>query len=68
MRALARLAFTTPEKGARTSVQLAASPEVESVTGSYFVSGKPAKTDPLAQDQALARALWDESAKLVGLS
>ena len=68
MRALARLAFTTPEKGARTSVYLASSPEVEGVTGRYFVSCKQAKTDPLAQDEALARALWDESAKLVGLA
>jgi NAD(P)-dependent dehydrogenase (short-subunit alcohol dehydrogenase family) len=66
MRALARLAFTTPEKGARTSVQLASSPDLERVTGAYFVSGKQARTDPLAQDEALARALWDESAKLVG--
>lgn len=67
MRALARLAFTTPEKGARTSVYLASSPEVEGVTGQYFVNCKPAKTDPLAQDAALAARLWEESAKLVGL-
>jgi NAD(P)-dependent dehydrogenase (short-subunit alcohol dehydrogenase family) len=68
MRALARLAFTTPEKGARTSVYLASSPEVEGVTGRYFVACKEAKTDPLAQDEALARELWDRSAALVGLS
>jgi NAD(P)-dependent dehydrogenase (short-subunit alcohol dehydrogenase family) len=68
MRVFARLAFTTPEKGARTSVLLAASPELEGVTGRYFVSCKQAKTDPLAQDEALARALWDESAALVGLA
>ena len=66
MRALARLAFTTPEKGARTSVFLASSAEVAGVTGRYFVSCKQAKTDPLASDESLARALWDESAKLVG--
>ncbi len=67
MRALARLAFTTPEKGARTSVYLATSPEVEGVTGRYFVSCKQARTDELAKDEALAHALWDESAALVGL-
>ena len=68
MRLFARIAFTTPEKGARTSVQLASSPDVEGVSGEYFVSGKPAQPDLLALDQTLARALWDESAKLVGLS
>jgi NAD(P)-dependent dehydrogenase (short-subunit alcohol dehydrogenase family) len=67
VRAFARLMFTTPEKGARTSVYLACSPEVEGVTGRYFVSCKDAKTDPLAQDEALARELWNVSAKLVGL-
>ena len=68
MRALARLAFTTPEKGARTSVYLATSLEVEGVSGRYFVSCKEATPDPTAMDEALARALWDESAALVGIS
>jgi len=49
-------------------VYLASSREVEGVTGRYFVSCKEAKADPLAKDEALARALWDESAALVSLS
>ena len=68
MRAFMRVAGTTPAKGARTSIFLASSPEVEGVTGEYFVSCKPAKTDPLAGDRALAKRLWDESASLVGLA
>ncbi|MEX2208855.1 MAG: SDR family oxidoreductase [Myxococcota bacterium] len=68
LRAVFRVVGASPEKGARTSVYLASSPEVEGMTGEYFVSCKPAKTDPLAQDEALARALWDESANLVGLA
>jgi NAD(P)-dependent dehydrogenase (short-subunit alcohol dehydrogenase family) len=68
MRAAFRVIGASPAKGARTSVYLASSPEVEGVTGRYFVGCKQAKTDPLAQDEALARALWDESAKLVGLA
>jgi len=68
MRAAMRLAGTSPEKGARTSVYLASSPEVEGVTSAYFVSCKRAKTDPLADDLALAKRLWDESASLVGLA
>jgi NAD(P)-dependent dehydrogenase (short-subunit alcohol dehydrogenase family) len=68
MRVAFRVVGASPEKGARTSVYLASSPEVEGVTGEYFVSCKPAKTDPLAQDPALAKQLWDESARLVGLA
>ena len=66
VRTAARLLGTSPEKGARTSLHLAASPEVEGVTGRYFVSCREAETDPLAQDEALARKLWDESEQLVG--
>jgi NAD(P)-dependent dehydrogenase (short-subunit alcohol dehydrogenase family) len=68
MRTAMWLAGTTPEKGARTSVYLASSPEVEGVSGRYFVSCKEAKTDPLAQDARLAKELWEESGKMVGLS
>ncbi len=68
MRTVTRLFFSSPEKGARTSVYLASSPEVDSVSGRYFVNCRQAKTDPLAQDESLARALWDESAKLAGLA
>jgi hypothetical protein len=49
-------------------VYLATAPEVDGVSGRYFVSCKESKTDPLAQDAALARSLWDESAALVGLA
>jgi hypothetical protein len=68
MRVAFRVVGASPEKGARTSVYLASSPDVEGVTGEYFVSCKPAKADPLAQDPALAKQLWDESARLVGLA
>jgi NAD(P)-dependent dehydrogenase (short-subunit alcohol dehydrogenase family) len=63
-----RLVGKSPEKGARTSVQLAAAPEVEGTTGKYFVAGREKAPDPAALDTALARGLWDESAKLVGLA
>lgn len=68
MRAFMRVAGTSPAKGARTSIHLGSSPEVEGVTSAYFVSCKPAKADPLASDSALAKRLWDESATLVGLA
>jgi NAD(P)-dependent dehydrogenase (short-subunit alcohol dehydrogenase family) len=68
MRVGMRLVGTTPEKGARTSVYLAADPALERITGKYFVSCREKAPSAEAQDAGLARALWDESAKLVGLS
>ena len=56
-----------PEKGAETLVQLAASPELEGITGQYFDQGRPVEPSPLARDEALARRLWDVSAGMVGL-
>ena len=58
----------TSAKGARTSVYLASSPEVEGVTGKYFVKCREATTTARGSDAALARRLWDVSAKLTGLS
>jgi NAD(P)-dependent dehydrogenase (short-subunit alcohol dehydrogenase family) len=66
MRLAMRLAGTSAEKGARTSVQLASDPALERVTGKYFVSGKEKAPDRAALDESLAKRLWDESAKLVG--
>jgi NAD(P)-dependent dehydrogenase (short-subunit alcohol dehydrogenase family) len=62
-----RPSFISPEKGAHAIVQLAASPELEGVTGQYFEDGKPSVPGPLARDPALARRLWDVSARLVQL-
>jgi retinol dehydrogenase 14 len=59
--------FISAEKGGDTIVQLAASPELEGVTGRYFEKGVPVDPAPLARDEALARRLWDQSAALVGL-
>ena len=68
MRVGMRLVGASPAKGARTSVLLASAPELAMVTGKYFVGGKEKAPAPAAQDGGLARALWDESAKLVGLA
>ena len=65
--AVAKLFFRSPAKGAETMVYLAASPEVEGKSGGYYVDCKPAKTSALARDEAVAKKLWDVSAKLTGL-
>ena len=54
----------TPEKGAETPVYLAASPEVEGVSGRYFVDCRPAPSSAISHDAELAARLWDMSASL----
>jgi NAD(P)-dependent dehydrogenase (short-subunit alcohol dehydrogenase family) len=60
--------FLSPAKGARTSIYLASSPEVEGVSGEYFVKCKPRKPRRWAQDPEAARRLWEVSEELVGLT
>ena len=47
------------EAGARTSVHLATAPELEGVSGRYFDDRTEKAPSPLAQDDELARALWE---------
>ena len=61
----AKLFAISPEAGARTSVYLASSPDVEGVTGGYFAKSKPAKVSKAGQDDIAARRLWDASEALV---
>jgi len=56
-----------PEKGAETIVYLARSPEVAGSTGGYFAKSRPATPSMAAQDDAAAKRLWEESAKLAKL-
>lgn len=49
------------ERGARTSVYLATSPEVEGVTGKYFVDCQAATPSRRARDERLAEVLWEAS-------
>ena len=57
----------SPEEGAKTSIFLATSPEVEGVTGKYFVKSIPKRSAPIMYDETLQRQLWEESARLVKL-
>jgi NAD(P)-dependent dehydrogenase (short-subunit alcohol dehydrogenase family) len=57
-----------PERGADTSIYVAASPEVAGVSGAYFVGRHEARSSPASYDQAAARRLWQVSAELTGLA
>jgi NAD(P)-dependent dehydrogenase (short-subunit alcohol dehydrogenase family) len=57
----------SPEKGAETPVFLATVPDPTPFHGGYVIRKALASPDPAALDRGLARRLWDESTRLVGL-
>jgi NAD(P)-dependent dehydrogenase (short-subunit alcohol dehydrogenase family) len=68
IRAVVPLIARSPEKGAETSIYLASSPDVQSITGRYFVDRKLTQPAPPATNTAIARKLWDISAEMVHLA
>jgi NAD(P)-dependent dehydrogenase (short-subunit alcohol dehydrogenase family) len=64
---LGGLLALSPEKGARTSIYLASSPEVEGVSGRYFVKEKPVTSSAQSRDQSAAERLWRLSVEMTGV-
>ena len=58
----------SPDKAARAEIYLAASPELEGVTGKYFSKGRSAKSSRESYDENAAERLWNVSAELTKLS
>jgi NAD(P)-dependent dehydrogenase (short-subunit alcohol dehydrogenase family) len=65
---LVRRFFLSPEKGAQTSLYLASSPEVEQVSGKYFIKKAAVASSPDSYDEQTARRLWEVSEQLTGIS
>jgi NAD(P)-dependent dehydrogenase (short-subunit alcohol dehydrogenase family) len=59
--------FRSPTEGAATSIHLAASAEVEGVSGQYFSNCRPARSSRASHDATAARRLWEVSARMTGL-
>jgi len=57
----------SPEKGAETSIYLASSPEVEGLSGRYFVKKAEARSSDVSYDERIARRLWEVSAEPTNL-
>ncbi len=69
--ALARLLkpfFLSPAQGAQTSIWAASAPELETVSGCYFVKKKRARSSPASHDESFSRRLWQESCRLTELA
>ncbi|XP_025705009.1 retinol dehydrogenase 13 isoform X1 [Callorhinus ursinus] len=57
----------SPQLAAQPSTYLAVAEELEGVSGKYFDGLKEKPPAPEAEDEEVARRLWAESARLVGL-
>lgn len=64
---LVRPFMKSPEQGARTSIHLASSPELDGVSGKYFADGRAKPSSRASYDVEAAGRLWQVSAELVGL-
>jgi NAD(P)-dependent dehydrogenase (short-subunit alcohol dehydrogenase family) len=58
----------SPERGAETPIYLASAPELEGVTGKYFIDKKEARSSRESYDHAVAERLWQVSERLTNLS
>jgi retinol dehydrogenase-12 len=65
-RALLKLSMITNEQGALTSIHCATSPEVADHDGRYYDECREKTPNPLADDAALARSLWEKSVAWTG--
>ena len=62
-----QVAAIDPEQGAKTIIYLASSPEMEGITGKYFVRKRAVSSSRASRDLTAARRLWLVSAELTGL-
>ncbi len=60
--------FLSPAQGAQTSIWAASAPELEAVSGCYFVKKKQVPSSPASHDESFAKRLWRESCRLTELA
>jgi NAD(P)-dependent dehydrogenase (short-subunit alcohol dehydrogenase family) len=65
---LATLFALKVEAGAKTSIYLAASPQISGKTGKYFEKSKAKHSSPASYDVAAQKRLWEISEQLTGIS
>jgi hypothetical protein len=56
----------TEEEGARTQVYCATAAELSGETGRYYDNLRDVPCNPLAEDPALARELWERTEVAIG--
>jgi len=58
----------TPEQGADTIIYLASSPDVEGISGKYWVNRKQEASSPASYDEEAQKRLWSISAQFTGIT
>lgn len=65
LKLLQKVGAKKPEQGAKTSVYLASSPDVEGVSGQYFADSKAVRSSKASYDTAAQQRLWELSSRIV---
>jgi NAD(P)-dependent dehydrogenase (short-subunit alcohol dehydrogenase family) len=66
-RLMQKFSGKTPANGAKTSIYLALSNEVEGVSGAYFADEKRSESSKKSHDKVISKKLWDVSESLTKL-
>jgi NAD(P)-dependent dehydrogenase (short-subunit alcohol dehydrogenase family) len=61
------LFMRSPKSGAKTSIYLASTTEIDGASGKYFKKKKETKSASLSYDDTVAKQLWDVSVKLTNV-
>lgn len=64
-RVFQKLTALTPEQGADTIVYLASAPEMEGITGKFFIERREKRSLAVSYDEGIAKKLWEISEKMV---
>jgi NAD(P)-dependent dehydrogenase (short-subunit alcohol dehydrogenase family) len=67
LQTLIKLVAISPERGARTSIYLASSPDVEGISGKYFARCRQQQSSEASRNKEAAKRLWDLSAEITGV-
>ncbi|RUS45691.1 SDR family oxidoreductase [Cohnella sp. AR92] len=67
-RPLMKLFMSTPEQGARMSLYMASSPDMNSVSGKFYAKGQARRTVPVSYDSKLQEELYNKSIRWAGLT
>lgn len=58
----------SPEKGAETSIYLASSPDLENISGKYFIDKEEGKSSNITYNESIAKRLWNVCTNLTNLN
>ena len=62
---LLKIFIAKPDEGAKPTIYLATSEEVNAVSGKYFYKTKQKETDKVANDEKLSQLIWDKTEEMI---